>query len=106
MSFSNEIIQYRPAYYDGFKNEAATFETKEQLFEIPWIKRFRERQGFHQFSVSGDALMAEYACGKEWWVCGFLKHPVFTLPVWTTPWTNPNVRPDTKNYDEIQRTFE
>lgn len=78
----NEIRQYRPAFFEGFENETVAFDTLEQLTEIPWVKRFSNAQDFHQFSISDNALMAEYREGREWLVCGFLKNPIDGLPQW------------------------
>lgn len=78
------IRQYRPAFFEGFETEECSFETVEELFQIPWIENFTKRDDFHQFSRADEMLMAEYKEGKEWWVVGrFLGNPdEIDLPKW------------------------
>ncbi len=78
----NEIRQYRPAFFEGFENEAVQFDTLSGLLQIPWVANFADAQDFHQFSLSDNALMAEYRGGRKWRVCGFLKNTVDWLPKW------------------------
>lgn len=78
----NEIRQHRPAFFEGWENETIQFDTLEELLAIPWVKNFSAHGNFHQYSVSGNHLMAEYRGGREWWVVGTLKHDVEGLPKW------------------------
>lgn len=81
----NSILQYRPAFFEGFKNERADFDTVEELMKVPFVKGFSEDENFFRFSVSGDHLLAEFRNGDEWWVVGTLKEPVDGLPEWREP---------------------
>jgi len=74
-----KIIQYRPAYFEGYKNEENKFNSIDELLNIPWIKSFSKYDDFYQFSLERDkdgfynfqhSLMAEFKKGKEWWVVG------------------------------------
>lgn len=78
----NEIQRYRPAFFEGFLSETVPFDTVPRLLEIPWVAHFKSRPDFHQFSIYGTALMAEYKDGSEWWVVGYLKNPYIRLPKW------------------------
>jgi hypothetical protein len=78
----NKIKQYRPAFFEGFKNEVCEFDSIQDLIEIPFVKNFMELPGFHQFSMSGNKLMASYHKGKEWWVVGFIENKNINLPIW------------------------
>lgn len=78
----NEILQYRPAFFEGFENEVVPFKTVEQLLSIPWVSNFAASPNFYQFSLSNNNLMAEYRGGREWWVVGIVKNPQIPLPKW------------------------
>ncbi len=84
-----KIKQYRPAFFEGFKNEIADFKTLEELLDIEWIKSFKS-ETFFQFSISVSVprplLMAEYNFGKDWLVVGlFSSDPTIDLPKWKHP---------------------
>lgn len=67
-----KILQYRPAYFSGFDNEAKEFNSVAGLFEIPWVENFYEIKGFHKFSIDDTYLMAEYDNGYMWFVVGII----------------------------------
>jgi hypothetical protein len=63
-------------------------ETLDEMFALPFIKRFKEIPEFMQFSqscrqLSYRTLLAEYRDGKEWWVVAFLYDKVDGLPEWS-----------------------
>lgn len=81
----NSITRYFPVFCDVDDKErvAVEFDSLEELVEIPWVKSRSADVNFDRFSVSGSHLMAEYKNPREWWVVGFLKHPV-NLPALDT----------------------
>lgn len=78
----NAITQYRPAYFEGFENETVQFENLDEVFGIPWVKKFANDANFYRFSISENHLMAEYRDGREWWVVGKFLDPNVALPKW------------------------
>lgn len=79
----NRIRQHRPAFFEGFENLTVAFDTTEELLAIPFVQNFHTATNFHQFSLSGDCLLAEYRGGREWWVAGVILHPeLVELPKW------------------------
>lgn len=78
----NTITQYRPAFFEGFENETAEFDSLKSLMEIPFVKGFSDGKGFYQFSYSDEMLMAEFHEGTEWLVVGRMREPVLGLPKW------------------------
>ena len=38
----NKIYQYRPAYFSGFEQEIASFNTLKELLSIPFVKNFSD----------------------------------------------------------------
>jgi hypothetical protein len=90
------IIQYRPAFVTGFENEFSDFNSTDELFEIPFVRNFREGvegSNFFQYSYSEYSqtdeqrrfvLIAEYDKGKHWFVIGFTDNNeiIKTLPRW------------------------
>ena len=79
----SKITQYRPAFFEGFVNETAHFETMGDLLSIPFVANFANDEGFFRFSISDEMLMAEYDGGKKWWVVGrFEAPPNVGLPTW------------------------
>ena len=81
----SRIRQYRPAFFEGFKNETAEFDTVEELEKIPFVKKFAEGDGFFQFSIADEHLMAEYERGTRWHVVGTLVGERPDLPEWIHP---------------------
>ena len=95
---ANRIIQYRPAFFSGFENDAVRFDTVEQLLAIPWVQGFTRSHGdgcdFHRFGISpypgrnpdeanAGHLMAEYGMGFSWWVVGTIADITqVALPAW------------------------
>ena len=80
------VRQYRPAFFEGFENVTAEFDSGAELKGVPFVKQFAEMEGFHRFSVSDEHLMAEYQGGAEWCVIGtFTKGAPAFLPTWTAP---------------------
>lgn len=79
----NKIRQYIPAFVTGFENEEVSFNTTEDLLEIGFVKNFSKLDNFYQYSISDNALMAEYKDGRSWWVVGFIdKLQEVSLPKW------------------------
>jgi hypothetical protein len=80
---SNEIIQHIPACVDvGPDRIHRSFNTLDELKAVPFVNGFTRYENFHQFSVSGGNLIAEYRGGREWWVVGRLAGPVDGLSEW------------------------
>ena len=86
---NNEITRYFPGFFDVGKNDRITipFNTMEELIELPFVKDWKECEGFHQYAISSgngpkgqNYLMGQLDEGYEWWVIGVLKHPVDGLP--------------------------
>lgn len=76
------IRQYRPAFFEGFKNETVEFSTTEDLLNVLFVKNFCGQE-FSGFAISDEHLMATYENGKEWWIVGTLSDPkLVTLPKW------------------------
>jgi hypothetical protein len=80
-----KIRQHRPSYFTGFENSEMEFNTRQELLEIPWVKRFSEPSDFYGYFVSMSksetttaTLMALYDWNDEyfgctrWYVIGFL----------------------------------
>lgn len=76
----NRITQHRPNYFSGFENAVVDFETKDDLFNIPFVKNFTTIDDFYQFSQTKISdrpiLIAEYKNGETWWVVGYMDFPV------------------------------
>lgn len=93
-----KITQYRPNFVSGFENDTAHFNSTDELFEIPFVKNFKNEgtslgSKFFQFSQDEYSvsqpekrfvLLAEYDCGKLWYVVGFTddNEIIKTLPKW------------------------
>jgi hypothetical protein len=78
----NSITQHVLPYIEGVEPKKAEFDSLEQLLEVDWVKSWKDRQGFHRFSVNKNKLMAEYMQGRLWYVVGFIKEPIEGLPTW------------------------
>ena len=72
-----KIKQYRPAYFEGFKNEINEFATKEDILNIEWIKEWQKDapgSKFTGFFVSKHYLLATFNYNTNqkatWWVVG------------------------------------
>lgn len=37
------IRQYFPSFFDGFEPETVEFETEKELFNIPFVKKFKDK---------------------------------------------------------------
>lgn len=83
----NSVTRYFPAFCDVDDSERVEvdFSTLDEMKEIPWLKKWTEGKEFSYFAQSGTYLMAILNDGREWWVAGFLKHPVDGLPQWKAP---------------------
>jgi hypothetical protein len=83
-----KIRQYRPAFFDGFKNEDRPFKSTKELLKIPFVKNFSADKDFFQYSIekepSETTLMAEFKKGYEWLVVGFIvpSRSKVELPKW------------------------
>jgi hypothetical protein len=78
-----KIIQHVPAFMDIEGRDIGTFETTEELLNLPFVKRCRELVDFRRFSLSGDLLMVETNDGLNWWVVGRIDEPgKVDLPKW------------------------
>ncbi len=77
----------------------ATFETKDDLKDISFVKRWMDDPKFYQLSIcrydGSKDLMVELDEGKWWWVVGYLEHDVPELPSWKPP--KPISAPDHAN---------
>ena len=79
----NRIKQYRPAFFTGYENETVEFTSTEELLEIGFVKNFSRNDNFYRYSLSDNALMAEYEDGRKWWVVGYIGYPSkVSLPKW------------------------
>lgn len=70
-----KIKKHYPAFCD-FKPEEAEYEDIESLLKVPFVASWTEVPSFHQFSVSGNTLMAELKGGREWWVVGEMENTI------------------------------
>jgi len=69
-----EIRQYRPAFFEGFENAIAEFNTTDDLRAIPFVQQHTKGDGHHRLSLTDDnTLMAESDEGKRWFVVGFIE---------------------------------
>lgn len=90
------IYQSVPNYVDA-KGKKASFNSKEDLFEIPFVKSWMEREGhvFNNFSLSVTKIMREenkfqyvlmaiYDDNDYWWPVGYIEpDPIeLNLPLW------------------------
>lgn len=79
----NGITRHYPPYMSIEDDPLCVpFATLEDLFAIPFVHHWTKKMGFHQFSMSGNHLLAELKNGSEWWVVGTLQEPVPEIPVW------------------------
>lgn len=80
----NEIVQHIPAFVDtgDEPRPCGEFDTLTGLIAIPFVNRWALETDFHQFSLSGQHLIAEQRGGRSWWVVGTLRAPVSWLPQW------------------------
>lgn len=78
---SNRIVEHIPNFASGFESRCVSFDTLEELMEIPWVKSWKEAPQFHRFSAD-SYLMVEREDGYWWWAIGKLRHPVEGLPLW------------------------
>lgn len=75
------IKEYLPAFFSGFELSVGTFETKEQLEAVPWIREKITRGEFSRLSVYDDMLMMELQTGKYFVIGRFLDGVPAFLPV-------------------------
>lgn len=80
------IRQHIPAYIDGIEKETATFNSLEEISEIPFIKRIWMDDNFERFSVCSHEhgrsnLMVEQK-NDDFWVVGYLSDRPDYLPEW------------------------
>jgi len=92
MDYKFKIEQHMPTFCE-FDSEISYFDTTKELFEIHWVKKFKEGDlNFHQFSVSPSQwvlnkylLMVEIHGGSHWWVVGYITGEnlkELDLPTW------------------------
>lgn len=77
------VLQYRPAFFEGFESEEHILDTPEEILQLDFVKKFKEDENFYRFSVVLNRacpariapetwpianLMAEYDDGRKWWV--------------------------------------
>lgn len=75
--------QHIPPFVDGYEPQIFQFEKLEDLLSYDLVARNKEREDFHQFSLSDNYLMVEYKNGDEWWVLGFIDDiSGLELPKW------------------------
>lgn len=84
----NKIKRYRPAYFSGYEDESASFNSLDDLMKIEWIASWTEHKDFHQFSISREQwLMCEVKDGTQWWVVGYFEQVyndvAKSFPIWT-----------------------
>lgn len=87
-----KVTQRFPNFVSGFTPETAEVSTAEELYSIPFVKRWKNNPKFYRFSISRSALpeaahqailMCELDEGKEFWAIGWLtEHESFDLPIW------------------------
>jgi hypothetical protein len=78
-----KLTQYVPACLNMDGIEIGSFDTTEELLNLPRVRRCRALVGFQRFSLSGDLLMVEAGDGLEWGVVGRLDEPgKVDLPKW------------------------
>ena len=65
-----KITRYTPAFVDGEKTLTADFLTLEELKEVAWVNRIENMKGFTRFTLSENALMANFE--KDYYVVGFI----------------------------------
>ncbi len=64
------LRQHIPAFVDGPTPKVAR-GTMEQLYVVPWVRKFTEMSGFKGWAVeNGRHLVAVYDDGR--WVAGYL----------------------------------
>ncbi len=107
----NSVTQYFPDFYEGFTALEVSFDTTDELVNIPFIKHFSEQPGFDFYAKSlnhPSLLMAVYNKESTWYVIAFLDNPdLVDLPVWDCEKVNKSkpTRPyDT--FDEIYSKYE
>lgn len=83
------IYRYKPTFVDFADDEKNKFhfESKQELLDIPFVKKFSEENNFVGYALSPDskktALMAVYDDGYKWWVIGFIEDVSgIDLPEW------------------------
>ena len=95
-----KIKQHRPAYFTGFVDVVVEFSTREELFQIDFVKSFSSQKNFSRFSLSENygrhVLMAEFDDGYSWWVVGYIDQPPdeIGLHIW-----EPKYKDDTKEIE-------
>lgn len=70
-----KLTQHIPAGMDLDGIELGSFETTEELLNLPHVSQFRELVGFHRFSIIEDLLMVETSDGLDWWIVGRIDEP-------------------------------
>lgn len=87
----NSIRRYFPSWMDVDEKDriVVQFNTKEELLNIPFVKRWAEDPNFFRYAISIDKLdihlMAQLNKGYKWWVIGTLEKPVMGLIEHTIP---------------------
>lgn len=110
------IDQHLPAFVDADR-QSVQVQSKEDLLDIGFVKRFAERPAFHQFAASGIetdpktgklyiTLVAELDEGYEWFVVGYVYANLERLtgldfPLWTPKYREAEARQnETMNYKQ------
>lgn len=70
-----KLTQYIPACMDVDGVELGSFDTTEELLNLPFVRRCRELVGFQRFSIMDDFLAVETNYGLDWLVIGRLDEP-------------------------------
>ncbi|MCZ6868069.1 MAG: hypothetical protein O7G84_01035 [Gammaproteobacteria bacterium] len=75
------VRRYRPAFFEGFKVEAVTVTSMEQLVEIPWIAQHAKADGFERYDVHVSEacgvtqVTISAICAEVHWVIAMLEGP-------------------------------
>ncbi len=94
----NQIKQHLPRFIDC-EFEVCEFDTLEELYQIPFVKRFMDDPDFDCFSLNNNFLVSIKDRGAYWWVVGYIKYPE-RMDIGRIPFDNESNRyiiPNTEN---------
>jgi hypothetical protein len=65
------ITQHIPNFFDGFTRKKGKFNTEEELYNIDFVKRWKEDPDFLHFSIEGNTLITIKKGGP--WIVGHIE---------------------------------
>jgi hypothetical protein len=65
------VIQHLPNFFEGFTPKEGYFNSKEELGNIDFLKRWSDKPDFLGFEIRGDLLIAFMK--ESFWVVGHIE---------------------------------